>query len=237
MLRGSNRVKVIRNEPYIQKRSKIGRYVSLAGLGVLLAGMLISFFRPQLIQLSFICLLIGFVFSQIGIYYGNRFVRPDRPDEVLTRSLKGLDDRWTLFHYQLPTPHVLLGPDACYVLSVQQQSGQVSAQGNKWKQSLGWRRILAWMAQESIGNPTQTAQIEVESLERHLHKKLPDVEVPLTPVVVFSNPTVELNVSDTPVAVVHAKQLKEWLRGAGKGKGLPSGTRTELLKLFGDGSS
>jgi hypothetical protein len=116
--------------------------VSLAGLGVLLAGMLISFFRPQLIQISFICLLIGFVFSQIGIYYGNRFVRPDRPDEVLTRSLKGLDDRWTLFHYQLPTPHVLLGPDACYVLSVQQQSGQVSAQGNKWKQS--WAGAASW---------------------------------------------------------------------------------------------
>jgi len=226
-------VKVIRNEPYIEKRSKIGRYVSLAGLGILLAGMLISIFRPQLIQISFICLLIGFVFAQVGIYYGNRFVRADRPDEMLSRSLKGLDDRWHLYHYQLPTPHVLLGPDACYVLSVQQQSGQVSAHGSKWKQSLGWRRILAWMSQESIGNPPQTAQIEVESLERFLHKKLPDLEVPLTPVIVFSSPTVELDVSDTPVPVVHVKQLKEWVRGSGKGKGITAGTRSELLKLFG----
>ena len=228
-------MKVIRNEPYIEKRSKIGRYMSLAGLGVLLVGMLISFFRPQLLQISFICLLIGFVFSQIGIHYGNRFVRPDRPDEVLTRSLKGLDDRWTLYHYQLPTPHVLLGPDACYVLSVQQQSGQVSARGNKWKQSLGWRRILAWMSQESLGNPAQTAQIEVETLERHLHKKLPDVQVPLTPVVVFSSPTVELDVSDTLVPVVHAKQIKEWLRGNGKSGKLTSSARAELIKLCGNG--
>ena len=228
-------MKIIRNDPYIAKRSKIGRYVSLAGLAVLLAGMLISFLRPQLIQFSFICLLIGFAFSQIGVYYGNRFVRPDRPDEVLTRALKGLDDRWHLYHYQLPTPHVLLGPDACYVLSVQQQSGQVSARGNKWKQSLGWRRIFAWMAQESIGNPAQTAQIEVETLERHLNKKLPEVEVPLTPVIVFSSPTVELEVSDTPIPVVHAKQLKDWLRSDGKGGRLTSNARVEFIKLFGNG--
>ena len=225
-------MKVIRNVPYIEKRSKIGRYVSLAGLAILLAGMLISLFRPQFIQISFICLLIGFVFSQVGIYYSNRFVRPDRPDEALTRALKGLDDRWYLYHYELPTPHVLLGPDACYVCSVQQQSGQISAHGNKWKQSLGWRRILAWMSQESIGNPAQAAQIEVESLERYLHKKLPDLDVPLTPVIVFSSPTVELDVSDTPVPVVHIKQLKEWLRGSGKSKGLASSTRAELLKLL-----
>jgi hypothetical protein len=228
-------VKVIRNEPYIEKRSKIGRYVSLAGLAVLLAGMLITLFRPQYMQISFICLLIGFVFSQVGIYYGNRFVRADRPDETLTRALKGLDDRWHLYHYQLPTPHVLLGPDACYVLSVQQQSGQVSAHGNKWKQALGWRRILAWMSQESIGNPAQTAQMEVESLQRYLHKKLPDLQVPLTPVIVFSSPTVELDVSDTPAPVVHVKQLKEWLRGNGKSGKLASNVRSELLKLFENG--
>jgi len=229
-------VKVVRNDRYIQTRSKIGRYASLGGLAVLAGGLLASFLgqqRPELITLSFVCLLIGFILSQVGIYYGNRFVRPDRPDEALTKALKGLDDRFILYHYQLPTPHVLLAPDACYVLAVQQQSGKVSVHGDRWKHPLGWKWLFAWASQESIGNPTKAAQLEVETLQAQLAKKLPNVEVPLTPVVVFSNPDVELDVSDAAVPVVHIKKLKDWLRGAGKGQGLTLETRAELLKLFG----
>lgn len=227
-------MKVIRNDRYIQTRSKIGRYTSLAGLAILMGGLLISFFRPQLITISFVCLLIGFVLSQVGIYYGNRFVRADRPDEVLTRSLKGLDDRYFLYHYTLPTPHVLLGPDACYVLAVLTQSGKITARGDRWRQSLGWRWLIAWMAQEGIGDPAKTAQLEAESLQRYLAKKLPDVTASLTPVIVFSHPDADLDVADTTVPVVHVKKLKDWLRGAGKGQGLASATRVELLKLFGN---
>ncbi len=230
-------MKVVRNDRYIQTRSKIGRYASLGGLAVLAGGLLASFLgqqRPELITLSFVCLLIGFVLSQVGIYYGNRFVRADRPDEVLTKALKGLDDRFVLYHYQLPTPHVLLAPDACYVLSVQQQSGKVSARGDRWKHPLGWKWLFAWASQESIGNPAKAAQLEVETLQAQLAKKLPNVEVLLTPVIVFSNPDVELDVSGTAVPVIHIKKLKDWLRGVGKGQGLNSGTRAELLKLFGD---
>jgi hypothetical protein len=228
-------VKVVRNDRYIQTRSKIGRYASLGGLAVLAGGLLTSFLgqqRPELITLSFVCLLIGFVLSQVGIYYGNRFVRPDRPDEALTKALKGLDDRFILYHYQLPTPHVLLAPEACYVFAVYTQSGRVAARGDRWRQSLGWRWLFAWLGQEGLGNPTKAAEFEAESLRRYLAKKLPDVDVPLTPVIVFSHPTVELDVADTSVPVVHVKKLKDWLRSA-KNQGLTSGVRAELVKLFG----
>jgi hypothetical protein len=63
---------------------------------------------------------------------------------------------------------------------------------------------------------------------------LPEVEAPLTPVVVFTDPDVELDVADTPVPVVHIKKLKEWLRGEGKGKGMTASARAELVKLFGN---
>jgi hypothetical protein len=77
--------------------------------------------------------------------------------------------------------------------------------------------------------------MEVESLQRYLHKKLPDLQVPLTPVIVFSSPTVELDIADTSVPAVHAKQLKEWLRGNGKSGKLASNVRAELLRLFENG--
>ena len=229
-------MKVIRNEKLIERRGKIGRYTSLAALVILLIGMLISFFRPEFIVVSFLCLLVGFILSQIGIYYGNRFARIDRPDEVLSRALKGLDDKFTLYHYRTPTPHVLVGPDACYVLSVQQQGGKVSAHGKRWKQSLGWKWFFAWMGQESIGNPVKSAQIEAESLERFFDKQLPGVNVPVKSVVVFTSPAVELDVVDTPVPVVHAKQLKDWVRAESKGERLASGARAELVNLLGNGN-
>jgi hypothetical protein len=59
--------------------------------------------------------------------------------------------------------------------------------------------------------------------------------MPLTPVVVFSDPNVELDVSDTPVPVVHIKKLKDWLRGEGKGGTLhvSADARKAWLDLFG----
>jgi len=226
-------VKVIRNDRYIETRSKIGRYASLAALAVLALGMFISFTRPQLVSIAFGSLVLGLILSMIGIYYGNRFTRLDRPEAILTRALKGLDDRYYLYHYSTPTPHLLVGPDACYVLSVQMQSGKITAQGNRWKQSLGWKRILMWMGQESIGNPAKAAQLETHAVERLFDKKLPNVEVPLTPVVVFSDPNVELDVTDTPVPVIPVKKLKDWLRGEGKGGKLTADARKALLSLLG----
>ena len=70
-----------------------GRYVSLFGLGILLLGLIMSFTSVDMIGLSFLCLIVGFISSQVGIYYANRYARVDRPDEVLARALKGFDDR------------------------------------------------------------------------------------------------------------------------------------------------
>ncbi len=74
--------------------------------------------------------------------------------------------------------------------------------------------------------------MEAQSLQRYIAKKLPDAEIPLTPVVVFSNPNVELDVSDTSVPALHIKKLKDWLRAPGKGQGLALAARNQVQKLF-----
>jgi hypothetical protein len=35
------------------------------------------------------CLLLGFLLSQFGIYFGNRWGRNPRPDQVINKNLKG----------------------------------------------------------------------------------------------------------------------------------------------------
>jgi hypothetical protein len=51
--------------------------------------------------------------------------------------------------------------------------------------------------------------------------------------VVFSDPNVELDVTDTPVPVIPVKKLKDWLRGEGKGGKLTADARKALLNLLG----
>ena len=225
-------MRIIRNDKFIQRRAKFARTISLIGLGVLLASALIVFASPQLFLLSYLGLAIGFVCSQIGIYLGNRYSRVDRPDEVLAKALKGFDDRYALYQYSTPGGNVLLTPNACLVFTVKQQSGPIEFRNGRWHHRTGWRRIMGFLTQENLGNPAQEVMIEAQALQRYLDKRLPDVEVPIQPVIVFGNPQAEVNAAESPIPALHAKKLKDWLRGPGKSGSLSSDIRQTLDKLF-----
>ena len=222
-----NRMRTFRNDKFIQKRANIGRYVSLFGLGVLVLGLIISFTKPELIGVSFLTLLVGFIASQVGIYYGNRYARLDRPDE----ALKGFDDRYTLYQYSLPAGNVLVTPNACYVFAIKMQSGPIAYKDGKWQHGIGWKRLFKAFAQEGLGNPVNDVQLEVNSLKRHLDKHLPGVDIPLQPVIVFGHDAAIIDANESPVPAMHVKKLKDWLRGPGKGGTLTSDAHDQLVAL------
>jgi hypothetical protein len=224
-------MRTFRNDKFIQKRANIGRYVSLFGLGVLVLGLIISFSAPELIGISFLTLIVGFIASQVGIYYGNRYARLDRPDEVLSKALKGFDDRYTLYQYSTPAGNVLVTPNACCVFVVKMQSGPIAYQDGKWKHGIGWKRLFRLFAQEGLGNPGNDVQLEMNSLKRYLDKHLPGVEIPLQPVIVFGNDTAVIDANESPVPAMHVKKLKDWLRGPGKSGALTSDARDQLIAL------
>jgi len=126
-------MKIIRNEKHVKLRARIGQWASLGGMAVLGLGLVISFTRPQLIGISLACLLMGLLLSQIGLYHTKRWVQRPRPDEVLEKALKGLDNRFELYSFYLPAPHVLLGPPGLFVLRVQHQEGQITCQADRWQ--------------------------------------------------------------------------------------------------------
>src|SRR4030065_1166954 len=107
---------IIRNEKLIKRNSRIAQITVVAGLAVLAAGMFISFRYKEQVTLSMGALLVGFLLSQIGIYFSNRWGRRPRPDELLDQSLKGLDSKFTLYHYSTPVAHLLLGPAGVWLL-------------------------------------------------------------------------------------------------------------------------
>lgn len=226
-------MRLIRNDKLIKQRAGLGRYVSIGGMVVLVIGLLISFSSPELFYISFLCLIVGFLCSQIGIYLTNRYARIDRPDEVLSKALKGFDDRYALYEYTSPAGSVFLTPSSCFVFTVKPQSGSIEYRDGKWRHRTGGlRRLFGWMTQEGLGNPTREAMAEASTLQRFFAKKLPEVEVSVQPIIVFGSPGADVNAADSPVPAVHAKKLKEWLRSRAKSGNLDAETRAKVAGLL-----
>ncbi|MFN8596975.1 MAG: nuclease-related domain-containing protein [Anaerolineae bacterium] len=225
-------MRIYRNDKFIKRRADIGKYVSLFGIGILLLGLIISFTSVELIGLSFLSLIVGFIASQIGIYYSNRYARVDRPDEVLARALKGFDDRYLLFQYATPAGNVLITPNNCYVFAIKMQSGPIVYRKGKWQHDVGVKRFFRAFAQEGLGNPISEAQVEASALKKYLDKRLPDVEIPIQPVIVFGSEKAEVEAGESPVPAMHAKKLKDWLRGPGKAGKLSEAAQQQLIELF-----
>ena len=126
---------------FIARKVRLGKYSSLAGLAILSVGMVISFSKPELFEVSLLCLVLGFGVASIGSYNVSRWVKPPRGDEVLEKALKGLSNKYELFNYLLPSPHVLLTPFGVYVLSTKKQDGRVTYKGQgKWRQEKDIKR-------------------------------------------------------------------------------------------------
>ncbi|HIE37761.1 MAG TPA: hypothetical protein EYH30_04345 [Anaerolineales bacterium] len=225
-------MRIVVNEKYVARRAFIGRYASLAGLGVLLAAFIFSFTQtdsPLLMQGWLMgALLVGVLLSFVGGYYAERFSGPVAHHVGVRNALKGLDNRYTLLQYVLPVPHVLLGPDGLTVFVVRSQPGEISYKDGKWhhRQRAKFLRQLA--GQEGLGLPEADVGRQVARMTRYLEKRLPDVDVPVQGVVLFINPDTRLNVEDPPVPVFYGKKVKSWLRGPGARKALPAEVRRRL---------
>jgi hypothetical protein len=101
---------VITNNKLIKKNIKIGKITTFSALGILLLGLVVTYVRKDQLIWSLVALTVGFIVSQIGMYYGSRWGRSPRPDEALVAALKGLDDKYTLYNYTSPIHHLSAQP-------------------------------------------------------------------------------------------------------------------------------
>ncbi len=226
-------MQIYTNEPYVKRRARQGQYLTWASMAILLVGAGISFFAPQYVAIALICLPIGFVGSNIGSAYMRRFVRKPRPDEELARSLKGLDDRFEYYAWQLPVANVLLGPSGLYAFIVRDTDGQVNANDGTWKQPFSVGRMFTVFAREGLGNPTRDAAAEVSRLQGWIQQNQPELVIEPKPVVVFTNPKVQLNLNHPGVTVAALGQLKDLVRKPANTKDkIPDATRKQLSRLF-----
>lgn len=208
-------MQVIRDDKRINRLKMTGQIASLVGLAVLITSFVLAIRDPERYAvLQFVGLLLGWLISQVGIYMSTRFAREPRMDQVLDTALRGLDKRARLYHYCLPSPHVLLTRSGPVVIVPQFQSGsfRVDEKG-RWRQS-GINRLRRWFGQEGIGNPTRDALGRISALTAFLRKNVPEIEeVPIAAVIVFTSDNVkEIDAENSKIPAVHAKKVKTFLR-------------------------
>jgi hypothetical protein len=226
-------MRIIRNERRIRVLSFVGRYATLAGLLTLLAGLIISFAKPEWIVPLLVSVTLGIGLSVVGGFFADRYASPLAHHDALARTLKGLDDSHALLQYVLPAPHVLLEPGGCTAFVVKAQGGQVTYDDGRWKHRQRGKFFRQFAGQEGLGLPHVEAEAQARKLERWLEANQLDADVPVRAAIVFVNPQVELDVVDSPAPAFYGKKVKAWLRGPGRLKPLPDEVRRRLEEAAG----
>lgn len=205
---------ILRDDERIARLKRISQITSFIGMGALLAGLFLVFLpgTENLFFYQLIALFFGWALSQIGIYLGHRYLREPRPDEVLDDVLRKVARNGRIYHYLLPAPHVLLIPTGIVVFITKYQGGDISVDGDKWKQSgMGLRRLFG---QERLGDPTREAKLNIEAIASYLNKHAPSVEeVPIGALIVFTTKgNKQLDLAKSSMPAMHYTKVKGYFR-------------------------
>jgi len=229
-------MKSVVNEKLIKRNSRIGQVTSIGALAILGIGLIITFKYPDKFVYSLGALLVGFILSQVGIYYGNRWGRSPRPFEIIDKSLKGLGREYIIYHYMTPASHLLVGPAGIWTILPFYQKGTITYEKERWHAKgggflQGYMRIFG---QENLGRPDLEAGAETQAVKQYLEKKLPEgVEVPeINAALLFAHPQVEIKAEDASLPALTPKDLKDFLRGKSKEKPIGSLTLAEVEKIL-----
>jgi hypothetical protein len=226
-------MQVITNQARVTKGARLGKIGFIGGLGLLLAGFIISLVlrQPNFLWIPFVFLILGFLVSSVGTYNMTRWVREPRADQALAQGLKGFDDRYQLYNYFLPAPHVLLTPVGLYVLTAMGQEGVVRYEGGKFHRNFSVGRLFRFMAEEGLGQPFAEGDAQVHALRQYLAAHDADEGVEIQNILVFYSPRVQLTVTEPSRPVVDPKGLKKAIRKQ-KDESLTHSQYRQLEDLF-----
>jgi hypothetical protein len=226
---------IVINEKIVRRNTRIAQVTMFGGLIVLAGGMFISFRMPQQFGLSLAALMVGFALSQIGIYFSNRWGRRPRPDELINQALKGLDSKYTIYHYHTPAPHLLVGPAGIWVLNPLHQKGIITFSNGRWRQK-GGNLYLKIFAQEGLGRPDLEVVADIDKIQSYLLKMMPEETIPpIQAALIFTNERANVQVEENeeaPAVTLTLNKLKDFIRKAAKGKPISLDKALEIQQLI-----
>jgi hypothetical protein len=218
-------MKIIRNDKLIARNAKISQYVLYAALICLVAGIYITFTNntAEEIGTAYLFLIPSYVLVQLSISMGNKWSRSPRPDEVVTQSLKGLDNQYSLYIHTTDVPHLLVGPAGLWIINTFHQSGKIYLDEKRGvlKQKGGGSFLTKAFASEGIGNIARQSELTKEKFNAYMEKQ-GITPLPKTNIVnVFINEDVVLDAAEYSEVLLTPDKLKDFIRKTAKSTSFP----------------
>lgn len=206
-------MQAITNQTYLRRRARIVWLLMLGGIVTMVVGG-IRYYRggDPAFTTPLALILGGLIVGNIGLFLGRRWLRKPRPDEILENALGELSNQYRLYNYTSPASHLLISPTGVYVLTVQPQYGRITYDGRRWRRHRHWMQSFLEMNFNRLGNPTKRAVKQANQVRAFISEALPDQEVPVHGVIVFTHPRADVDAVDGSVPVAHVQDLKTVLR-------------------------
>lgn len=209
-------MKIVRDDALIKRNGTVGRWTSLTALIVLALGMYLTLQqKPEFVNWSIAALVVGFILTQVGMYFSNRWGRSPRPDELIDSALKGLPNEIAVYHYKTPAPHLVVGPMGVYILIPYKQRGILAFSQGRWRLSKGGflQGYMSIFGQEGLGRPELEAARQVEAVKRYMGRRLESSELPeINPILVFTSELLRIETPEGTPPAIAAKKLKDFFR-------------------------
>lgn len=239
-------MKVITNNERIEKQKKLAKRLSPIAMVLLLAGLGLNILSlrqsnsagvvdPLYFYGTLVLLILGFILSNISSHLITHWVKEPRADQSLGKILKGFDNKYFLFNYATKVPHVLLTPTKIYAISTKDSKDAIEITGNKWKRAFSLSRLFRFFADEGLGNPTAEASQNAGKVAGLLKDYPEAADLPLEPLIVFTNAEAQLTINSTEIPILKGKKLKNYIRENEKGAGIEFETRQKLIEIFANG--
>lgn len=209
-------MRIVTNEKLVKRNTRTAQLMFFGTLGLLAIGFVLvnaTLFIPNLdpsvlilvsLVMPMFVLPLAFFLTLLSIRMTNRWARQPRPERLLEDNLKGLGKQSVLYNYfHFPARHVLIAPQGVFAIITRYQEGKYTVNDEKWttqRSTVG--RVLGAIRMDGIGNPN----LEARAAAEHVNKLLKDInpDVPVYPVVMFTDPRAQIALEDPAVPVVHA---------------------------------
>jgi hypothetical protein len=218
------------NQEFLAKRAKWAKWGTWVGFGSLGIGLMVM---NRSILISYAFMLVGLLGASLGAFFANRYVREPRPDQVFEEELESLDKRYTLYNYYLGVNHVVASHHGMIILEPRAQRGEVIYENERWRHKAGLRKVMQFFGEPSLGKPDRDLIEDINWMKEWIDEVVPEEDIPVNGIIVFTDPQAELHVEDPPVPVVAVDDLVKRLKAGFEDQPLlPTSTQRELRRLL-----
>lgn len=167
-------MKIFIDQKAVKRNTVIGKILRWISLGCMLVGLIAVFSQEvaenqTLFLIFFSIMLIGVVISSISSYFTTRFGKSPRPDELIDKSFKGLDDRFHLYHYKFSIPHLMICPAGIWSITPTFIDGEIIFNETKsnWEHKKS-SIINRFLSKEYFPNPVSDLKLSKKEFEKLL---------------------------------------------------------------------